>query len=344
MNKKLLIILGIVLFLGIITVVMIKIIRDRNNNEPEEPIVRDKMFLNAGNILDTEFEEENKVFTNYEDYQELFESDEITEKDFEDNNYVLIDIKYDPCSDKNLIPISHTINGNNIDVVISYEAACGVCAPEHEYYLLKVDKTVKDVKVNINYKVTKKEYCDPNVTYKPLIYIYPEEETEVTIKLGKPELLTTTYPKYKNEWKVIAKPNGDLIDENGITYYGLYWEGLNNIKTNFKDGFVVEKEKLIPFLEEKLTILGLNEKERNEFIIYWLPLLEKNQYNLIRFEEEEIINQEMPLEINPKPESIIRVLMEYKPINKKINISKQELKSPNREGYTIIEWGGTFIK
>ena len=135
-----------------------------------------------------------------------------------------------------------------------------------------------------------------------------------------------------------------MIDENGITYYGLYWEGLNNIKTNFKDGFVVEKEKLIPFLEEKLTILGLNEKERNEFIIYWLPLLEKNQYNLIRFEEEEIINQEMPLEINPKPESIIRVLMEYKPINKKINISKQELKSPNREGYTIIEWGGTFIK
>ena len=196
----------------------------------------------------------------------------------------------------------------------------------------------------IEYKVSKKEYCDPNVTYKPLIYIYPEEEIEVTIKLGRPELLTTTYPKYNNEWKVIAKPNGDLIDENGITYYGLYWEGLNNIKTNFKDGFVVEKEKLIPFLEEKLKVLGLNERERNEFIIYWLPLLEKNQYNLIRFESLETINQEMPLDINPKPESIIRVLMEYKSINKKINVPKQELKSPNRKGYTIVEWGGTFIK
>ncbi|MBQ3307441.1 MAG: hypothetical protein IJG68_04535 [Bacilli bacterium] len=343
MKKRIIIPIGIILILGITTIICISITRNRNN-EIEEPIIRDKKFLNAGNIIDEEYEAKNKVFTNYEKYKEVFNSDEITEKDFEENNYVLIDIEYDPCRDKNLIPISHTINENNIDVVISYEAGCGVCPQDHEYYLLKVDKTITEAKVNIEYKVSKKEYCDPNVTYKPLIYIYPEEETEVTIKLGKPELLTTTYPKYNNEWKVIAKPNGDLIDENGITYYGLYWEGLNNIKTNFKDGFVVEKEKLIPFLEEKLKVLGLNERERNEFIIYWLPLLEKNQYNLIRFESLEIINQEMPLDINPKPKSIIRVLMEYKPINRKITIQEQKLNTPKREGYTIVEWGGTIIK
>ena len=56
MNKKILIIGGIILLLVITTIVCIKIIRDRN--KPEEPITRDKMFLNAGNILDTEFEEE----------------------------------------------------------------------------------------------------------------------------------------------------------------------------------------------------------------------------------------------------------------------------------------------
>ena len=137
MKKRIIIPIGIILILGIITIICLSIIRNRNN-EIEEPIIRDKKFLNAGNRIDEEYEEKNKVFTNYEEYKEVFNSDEITEKDFEENNYVLIDIKYDPCRDKNLIPISHTINENNIDVVISYEAGCGVCPQDHEYYLLKV--------------------------------------------------------------------------------------------------------------------------------------------------------------------------------------------------------------
>ena len=34
-------------------------------------------------------------------------------------------------------------------------------------------------------------------------------------------------------------------------------------------------------LEEKLAILGLTERESEEFIVYWLPKLEKNKYNYI---------------------------------------------------------------
>lgn len=30
--------------------------------------------------------------------------------------------------------------------------------------------------------------------------------------------------------------------------------------------------------EEKLEILGLNYKETEEFIVYWLPKLEQNEY------------------------------------------------------------------
>ena len=41
--------------------------------------------------------------------------------------------------------------------------------------------------------------------------------------------------------------------------------------------------------EEKLAILGLNEREAEEFIIYWLPKLESNKYNYIRFATEEEI-------------------------------------------------------
>ena len=119
-------------------------------------------------------------------------------------------------------------------------------------------------------------------SYKPLIYIYPTEETIVNVKLGYPENLTTTYPEYNNNWEVLAKPDGTLVDKNNREYYGLYWEGLRKEKVKFNDGFVVAKEDSIKFLEEKLATLGLNSKESNEFIIYWLPKLQKNKYNLIR--------------------------------------------------------------
>ena len=180
---------------------------------------------------------------------------------------------------------------------------------------------------------------------KPIIYIYPEEEMEVSVKVGYPDKLTHTYPKYQDEWKVIAKPDGSLVDiEKGRNLYALYWEGKNTERTKAEEGFVVKGEDTISFLEEKLEILGLNEREANEFIIYWLPKLENNKYNYIRFETEEEINRNMPLYINPKPESLIRVMMEYKPLNKKIEVKEQKLETPKREGYTVVEWGGTEIK
>ena len=82
------------------------------------------------------------------------------------------------------------------------------------------------------------------------------------------EKLTTTYPKYETEWHVSAKPNGDLIDLNtGRSLYGLYWEGLNTVSNGIQEeGFVVKGEDTIVFLEEKLAILGLTEREANEFI------------------------------------------------------------------------------
>ena len=181
--------------------------------------------------------------------------------------------------------------------------------------------------------------------WKPIIYIYPEQETKVTVKLGRPENLTHTYPKYENGWEVTAKPNGDLVDcKTGRNLYALYWEGINTVEPNMEEGFVVKGKDTIKFLEEKLEILGLNQREANEFIIYWLPKLESNKYNFIRFQKEEEINNNMPLEITPKPDTIIRVVMEYKALEESTEVKEQQLETPKRTGYTVVEWGGTEIK
>lgn len=190
-------------------------------------------------------------------------------------------------------------------------------------------------------------YGSPFTVDKPIIYLYPEEETEVLIKLGHTNKLTCSYPKYPNDgWKVIANPNGDLFDLlTGKNLYALYYE--SKAVANFKienTGFVVKGEDTIKFLEEKLEILGLNEREAEEFIIYWLPKLEYNNYNYIRFATMEEIDTNMPLNISPNPDTIIRVLMTYKPLEQPIDVEEQKLITPERKGFVAVEWGGTEIK
>lgn len=188
---------------------------------------------------------------------------------------------------------------------------------------------------------------DPSmiIEYKPIIYLYPEETTELIVKLGKTENITCSYPKYNNGWNVIANTDGTLLDKNtGRKLYSLYWEGIHSEPINFEEGFVVKGSDTIQFLEEKLAILGLNEIEAEEFIVYWLPKLQENEYNYIRFASMDEINKNMPLEFSVEPDTIIRVLMQFKGLENPIDVQEQHLETPNRTGFVAIEWGGTEIK
>ena len=136
-----------------------------------------------------------------------------------------------------------------------------------------------------------REALNQHVMLKPILYLYPEEEMNITVNFDKEELLTTTYPKFNKEWNVLVKPDGSIY-ENGKYYYALYWEENRNKDCDFKDGFYVEKDNAINFLEEKLTTIGLNDKERNEFIMYWLPKLEKNGKSIVHFDLTDELQKE----------------------------------------------------
>lgn len=202
-------------------------------------------------------------------------------------------------------------------------------------------------KTNINYEKSIWEQLKENQPsiHKPIIYLYPQEKTEISVKLGKLEKITCSYPKYEDEWKVVAEPDGTLIDiKTQRELYALYWEGKDMKQPKMTDGFVIKGEDTIKFLEEKLEILGLNEREAEEFIIYWLPKMQNNKYNYIRFATIKEINEYMPLEFSVQPDSIIRVLMQYKSIDEYIEIQEQQLTTPKREGFVVVEWGGSEIK
>ena len=174
---------------------------------------------------------------------------------------------------------------------------------------------------------------------KPVLYLYPEEDINVKVSFEKPELLTTTYPKYNNGWNVFVDKSGNINDGKN-NYYALYWEEQPTKKESFKEGFYVEKDNAIEFLEEKLSIIGLNDRERNEFIMYWLPILEDNNKSLVHFELTDEKQKTNELIIDPKPDSLLRVTMHVKKVNKKTNIKEQTLKTFNRVGFTAVEWGG----
>ena len=181
---------------------------------------------------------------------------------------------------------------------------------------------------------------------KPIIYLYPTQDEEVNVSLGYPDKITSSYPKYEESWSVLAHPNGDLKDlKTGKSLYSLYYENNNVVRFKVeKEGFCVKGTEVAECLEEKLAKLGLTEREAEEFIIYWLPRLEKNKYNYIRFATNEEINANMPLEINPKPDTLIRVLMTFKGINRPIKVEEQKIETPERILFTAVEWGGTEIK
>lgn len=199
---------------------------------------------------------------------------------------------------------------------------------------------------NNNNNNNSRYYIPPHAD-KPIIYLYPEKETNVSVNLGNFKNITCSYPLYKKSgWQIKANKNGDLVDlETGRNLYALYYENKNAIEFKIEDeGFIVKSTDTINFLEEKLQILGLNEREIEEFIIYWLPVLQKNEYNYIRFASSEEINKNMPLNVEPNPDTTIRVLMTYKGLKEPIDIKEQKLVTPNREGFVVVEWGGTEIK
>ena len=241
-------------------------------------------------------------------------------------------------------------DGNKLDELYIYislvsevcDYDCQLIGSDRNYYAVKLNKNITEVK-KFSYDFYQRQTHECDGVWKPMIYLYPEKDMNVSVTLGNKELLTTTYPKYNNGWNVYAKNNGDLL-LNGRTYYGLYWEG-NNHKVEVKeDGFVVKGEDTAKFLEEKLAVLGLTEREANEFIVYWLPKMEHNKYNYIRFETKEEIDKYMPMEVSPKPDTVIRVYMNYKALDEKINVEEQQLTKVNRKGFTLVEWGGSIIK
>ena len=274
-----------------------------------------------------------------------FESDNIVYTVDKNEDYILFTMPgASDCSEEIKLVKNKIDSDNNLNLYFDIKYKCGLCGESDEIFKIPTKgKTINEVKAY--YRVKSIENCNQNISYKPIMYIYPNEEMDLTVKLKNNNLLTHTYPKYNDAWNIHVKTNGEIYDYNtNRSYYALYWEAIDNTKINTNEGFVVEGKNTIKFLEDKLEYLGLNKMEINEFIVYWIDKLENNKYNYIRFRNTNEVNNYMPLEFSKKPDTLIRIIMDYKPLKEKINVKEQVLEKNTRSGFTVVEWGGRKIK
>ena len=186
-------------------------------------------------------------------------------------------------------------------------------------------------------------------TAKPVIYLYPETETDVTLHLDYDGILTCTYPKYDEGWNVTAFPDGRIFDKGTKrTYDYLFWEGKRSFEDyEFTKAACVARENSVSFLEGYLSASGLNDSEIDDFISYWLPKLEASPYNLISFPNAQY-EEWADLDVFPQPDTEIRVYMVFAPLEEAVEIPKEQRletpSKPQRTGFTLVEWGGTALE
>jgi len=193
----------------------------------------------------------------------------------------------------------------------------------------------------------REDLISPAECGKPVIYLYPEKPMNVSVQVKPGNGLSYTDPAYNNGWNVFADTKSNLKNlSDGKMYPYLFWEGSGGVYYEQpKQGFMVAKDNLDAFFNEKLAQLGLIEKEAQDFKEYWIPEMSNldKPYYFVTFLSKRYIDQLAPLTINPKPDTVIRVLMDYKGLDNQEMTQDFPIVTPERKGFTVVEWGG-FLK
>lgn len=180
---------------------------------------------------------------------------------------------------------------------------------------------------------------------KPVIYLYPTKTTSVSVNVKPTGGISVSIPEIGKGWNVTATPEGRITNRADQKVYPyLFWEGFAANFITPQEGFVVAKNQVSSFFDEKLAYMGMNQKEIADFKEFWVPHLGTKPYYFITFIDQESIDRYAPLTVSPKPDTAIRVFFDYKGLDQPMNVIAQKLKAGLRNGFTLIEWGGRLYR
>ena len=183
---------------------------------------------------------------------------------------------------------------------------------------------------------------------KPVIYLYPEVTTNVSVGIQPLGELTFTYPEIASGWHVTAHPNG-ILEHQENNYRYLFWEADQVVPEGIVDptqGAIVSGNAATAYLEQQLTAFGMTAAERADFLTYWGPQMQTKTNLYIYLLFNEVCNTLASLEISPEPAEIARfyVIWTEVPENYNPHLEPQKVPTMNREGFTVLEWGGIEVE
>lgn len=208
------------------------------------------------------------------------------------------------------------------------------------------DNGVVVVRNKLGYRVilVNEKYQAEGECGKPVIYLYPQHKIDIKVKVGAD--ITVSDPAYDTGWDVTAFPNGQIFNKkDGKTYPYLFWEGKGHgFYPTITEGFIVKRSEAEKTMWAHLAKLGLNQQESKDFMDFWAPKLPNKPYVRLTWFNTNQMDRLAPLDLSVKPDTTIRVFLDFQGLDKPYNLKLQELTHKPRNGFTLVEWGGLLYK
>lgn len=191
-------------------------------------------------------------------------------------------------------------------------------------------------------RLTRQELLPP-MACEPIVYLYSPEPQDFNLSLDPQVRVFASQPNYTGSWSVRADAGGRLTNlSDGSIHDYIFWEGFSGMLPRSQAAQVLEAGEVETYLDEALPALGLVGREVEDFKNAWLGKLTLSPYVAISFYDQTVIDQLYPLSLQPPAETIIRVLMDYQPLER-FEVRPQvapPVAPPVRSGVVLVEWGG----
>ena len=184
-----------------------------------------------------------------------------------------------------------------------------------------------------------------DVELKPMIYLYPDTSRRLEVELDSSIPLRSVYPElHDRKWHVAASPDGTLRDlATGKHYYGLFWESEGWPVPGSDTGLVVRGGDFAETLDSLLERKGLNFREREEFVTFWISRLAGHPWVSIQFHDQAFASSH-PVRIAPTPDVFLRTFAVFQGRSQPRPMVPPRITPVQRHGFVAVEWGGKELE
>lgn len=192
-------------------------------------------------------------------------------------------------------------------------------------------------------RLTDSRLIPPAECGKPVVYLYPETTTNVSVEVFPEGGITVSDPAYNDGWVVRADPSGSIYNYlDKKIYTSLFWESESYGEFIADSGFLISDKNKAIELDNLLVRYGFNELERMEFLEYWTKKLEGSEYYFASLLPQRELDKVAPLKITPTPDNVYRLFFNFYPVAKDFKFAEPFVRPLKREGFTVVEWGGSY--